>query len=401
VSLDIAKLRAETPGCAHVLHLNAAGSALPSQRTLDATLGHLKLEAEIGGYEAADRARDTLDGFYPSVARLIGAEAEEIAFVENATRAWDMAFYSLDFKPLDRILTCVSEYSSNYISYLQVAKKTGAEIIVVPDDKYGQIDLGALERAIDRRTRLVSISHVPTQGGLVQPAEAVGKIANDAGVLYLLDACQSVGQLPVDVKKVGCDFLSMTGRKYLRGPRGTGFLYAKARTTRHIEPVFLDNHAARWTDDNGYTVVGDAKRFENWERYFAGVIGLKVAADQANELGIDAIWARLRELADGLRHRLATLKGVTVTDLGQVRGAIVTFAVEGADHNAIKMALRQQAINVSVSTQFSSRLDLRGRGLSDVLRASVHVYNTEEELDRFVEALAAVRSPKDPSLRSG
>jgi cysteine desulfurase/selenocysteine lyase len=390
VSLDIDKLRAETPGCAHVLHLNAAGSSLPSQRTLDATLGHLKLEAEIGGYEAADLARDTLNGFYPSVARLIGAEAGEIAFIENATRAWDMAFYSLDFKPGDRILTCVSEYSSNYISYLQVAKKTGAEIVVVPDDRHGQIDLGALERAIDKRTKLVSISHVPTQGGLVQPAEAVGKITNDAGVLYLLDACQSVGQLPVDVRKIGCDFLSMTGRKYLRGPRGTGFLYAKARTTQHIEPVFLDNHAARWTDDNGYTVVGDAKRFENWERYFAGVIGLKVAADQANDLGIDAIWARLRELADGLRTRLATLKGVTLTDLGQVRGAIVTFAVAGADHTALKMALRQQAINVSVSTQFSSRLDLKGRGLRDVLRASVHVYNTEEELDRFVAALDAV-----------
>ena len=392
MSLDIARLRAETPGCAHVLHLNAAGSALPSQRTLDATLDHLRLEACVGGYEAADRARDTLDGFYPSVARLIGAEAGEIAFIENATRAWDMAFYSLDFKPGDRILTCVSEYSSNYISYLQVAKKTGAEIVVVPDDRHGQIDLGALERAIDKRTKLVSISHVPTQGGLVQPAEAVGKITNDAGVLYLLDACQSVGQLPVDVRKIGCDFLSMTGRKYLRGPRGTGFLYAKARTTSHIEPVFLDNHAARWTDDNGYTVVGDAKRFENWERYFAGVIGLKVAADQANELGIDAIWARLRELADGLRTRLATLKGITLTDLGQVRGAIVTFAVAGADHNALKLALRAQAINVSVSTQFSSRLDLKGRGLRDVLRASVHVYNTEAELDRFVEALAKAYS---------
>lgn len=392
MSLDIAKLRAETPGCAHVLHLNAAGSALPSQRTLDATLGHLKLEACFGGYEAADLRRETLDGFYPSVAQLIGAEAGEIAFVENATRGWDMAFYSLDFKPGDRILTCVSEYSSNYISYLQVAKKTGAEIVVVPDDKHGQIDLGALERAIDKRTKLVSISHVPTQGGLVQPAEAVGKITNDAGVLYLLDACQSVGQLPVDVRKIGCDFLSMTGRKYLRGPRGTGFLYAKLATTAHIEPVFLDNHAARWTDDNGYTVVDDAKRFENWERYFAGVIGLKVAADQANELGIDAIWARLRELADGLRTRLATLKGITLTDLGQVRGAIVTFAVAGADHTALKMALRAQAINVSVSTQFSSRLDLKGRGLRDVLRASVHVYNTEAELDRFVEALAKAYS---------
>jgi cysteine desulfurase/selenocysteine lyase len=391
VSLDLARLRAETPGCAHVLHLNAAGSALPSQRTLDATLNHLRLEAEIGGYEAADTARGELDGFYPSVARLINAQPDEIAFVENATRAWDLAFYSLDFKPGDRILTAVSEYSSNYISYLQVAKKTGAEVVVVPDDNHGQIDLAALARLVDKRTRLISISHVPTQGGLVQPAEAVGRIANDAGVLYLLDACQSVGQLPVDVQKVGCDFLSMTGRKYLRGPRGTGFLYARRKTTAHIEPIFLDNHAARWTADNDYTVEKSALRFENWERYFAGVIGLKVAADQANELGMEPIWARIRELAGGLRARLATLKGVTLTDLGQVKGGIVTFAVDGADHVALKAALRRQAINVTVSTQFSSRLDLRGRGLLNVMRSSVHVYNTEAELDRFVTALDVAR----------
>ena len=390
MSLDPARLRGETPGCAHVLHLNAAGSSLPTKRTLDATLDHLKLEAEIGGYEAADQARDVLDGFYPSIARLIGAEPGEIGFIENATRAWDLAFYSLDFKPGDRILTCRSEYSSNYISYLQVAKKTGAEIVVVPDDKHGQIDLAALERAIDQRTRLVSISHIPTQGGLVQPAEAVGKIVNDAGVLYLLDACQSVGMMPIDVKKIGCDFLSATGRKYMRGPRGTGFLYARARSTAQIEPIFLDNHAARWTGDREYKVIPDAKRFENWERYFAGVIGLKVAADQATELGMEAVWMRLRGLADGLRARLAKLEGVTLTDLGAVKGAIVTFAVAGADHTALKAALRAQKINVSVSTQFSSRLDLEGRGLKDVMRASVHVYNTEDELDRFVTALAAL-----------
>ena len=389
--LDVERIRADTPGCAHVLHLNAAGSSLPSRRTLDATLDHLRLEAEIGGYEAADQARPVLDGFYPSIATLIGAEPGEIAYVENATRGWDLAFYSLDFKPGDRILTCVSEYSSNYISYLQVAKKTGAEIVVIPDDRHGQIDLAALERAIDKRTKLVSISHIPTQGGLVQPAEAVGKIVNDAGILYLLDACQSVGMMPVDVKKIGCDFLSATGRKYMRGPRGTGFLYARQRSTSQIEPIFLDNHAARWSGDNDYTVMSDAKRFENWERYFAGVIGLKVAADQCNELGMPAIWARLRELADGLRARLATVKGVTLTDLGVTKGAIVTFAVDGKDHPALKQALREQRINVSVSTQFSSRLDLKGRGLKDVMRASVHVYNTDEELDRFVAALDAVR----------
>ena len=390
MTLDLAQLRAETPGCAHVLHLNAAGSALPSRRTLDATVGHLELEAEIGGYEAAAEAQDELEGFYPAVAKLVGAKADEIAFVENATRAWDLAFYSLDFKPGDRILTCVSEYSSNYISYLQMARKTGAEIVVIPDDNHGQIDVAALARTIDKRTRLISISHIPTQGGLVQPAEAVGKIANDAGVLYLLEACQSVGQLPVDVRKIGCDFLSVTGRKYMRGPRGTGFLYAKRATTGHIEPILLDNYAAKWIDDNAYTVRDDARRFENWERYFAGVIGLKVATDQINELGIESIWARLRELADGLRARLATLKGVKLTDLGRVKGAIVTFAVDGMDHNALKARLREQAINVTVSTQFSSRLDLKGRGLLNVMRASVHVYNTEEELDRFVAALEAM-----------
>ena len=306
MTLDLARLRAETPGCAHVLHLNAAGSALPSQRTLDATLDHSSSRPRSAATRRRPRRTMTLEGFYPAVARLIGAEADEIAFVENATRGWDLAFYSLDFKPGDRILTCVSEYSSNYISYLQVAKKTGAEIVVVPDDNYGQIDLGALERSIDKRTKLVLDLACADPGRAGAAGRGGRQDRQRRGVLYLLDACQSVGQLPVDVREVGCDFLSVTGRKYLRGPRGTGFLYAKRATTAHIEPLLLDNHAARWTDDNAYTVRDDARRFENWERYFAGVIGLKVAADQANELGMEPIWARLRELADGLRTRLST-----------------------------------------------------------------------------------------------
>lgn len=393
MTLDIDRLRAETPGCAHVLHLNNAGSALPTKRTLDATLDHLKLEAEIGGYEAADRERARLDAFYPSIARLIGAREDEIAFVENATRAWDLAFYSLAerFKPGERILTCVSEYSSNYIAYLQVAKKTGVEVVAVPDDNAGQIDVGALANMIDKRVRLIAINHVPTQGGLVQPAEAVGKIARQAGVPYLLDACQSVGQMPIDVEALGCDFLSATGRKYMRGPRGTGFLYARRSAYEALEPIFLDNHAARWTASAAYEIVPDAKRFENWERYFAGVLGLAAAADQSVELGMDAVWARIRLLADGLRARLSSLKGVHLADLGAIKGGIVTFSVAGVEHTEIKAKLRAQKINCSVSTRFSSRLDLEGRGLKDVVRASVHIYNTEAELDRFVAALDAAR----------
>ncbi|HKU96048.1 MAG TPA: aminotransferase class V-fold PLP-dependent enzyme [Vineibacter sp.] len=389
--MDIARLRAETPGCAKVNHLNSAGASLPTQRTLDATLDHLRLEADIGGYEAADRAHDRIEAFYSSVATLIGAQPDEIAFIENATRAWDMAFYSLPFAPGDRILTCRSEYSSNYISYLQVARKTGVEIVPVPDDAHGQIDVNALAGLIDNRVKLISISHVPTQGGLVNPAIAVGTVARAAGVPYLLDACQSVGQMPVDVEAIGCDFLSATGRKYLRGPRGTGFLYARRKTTAHLEPIFLDNHAARWTGATTYDVRSDARRFENWERYYGGILGLAAAVDQATTLGLEAIWTRVQALGAGLRERLARLPGITLTDLGEVKCGIVTFAVAGANHDAIRAALRARDINVSISTKYSSRLDMDGRGLDTVIRASVHIYNTEDELDRLVTALQEVR----------
>jgi cysteine desulfurase/selenocysteine lyase len=390
--LDVRRLRAQTPGCAAVLHLNNAGASLPTQRTLAAVVEHLQLEARIGGYEAAAEAAERIDAFYPAAAALIGAQPDEIAYVENATRAWDMVFYSLasDFRAGDRILTCRSEYSSNYISFLQVARRTGVEIVAVPDDTHGQIDLDALARLVDDRVKLIAISHVPTQGGLVQPAAAIGRIARAAGIPYLLDACQSVGQMPVSVDDIECDFLSATGRKYLRGPRGTGFLYARRSAYQGLEPIFLDNHAASWTGADTYELCEDARRFENWEKPYAQILGLASAIEQTRELGMEAIWQRIHALGETLRARLASVPGVTVRDLGALRCGIVTFSVEGADHVAVRNRLRSRAINVSVSTIFTARLDFGDRGLKDVLRASVHVYNTENELDRFVAALQEV-----------
>lgn len=390
VTLDVARLRAETPGCAHVAHLNNAGSALPPAAALDTVVGHLEREAEIGGYEAAAERWDDLERVYDSIARLIGAGRDEIAVVENATRAWDLAFYAFPFAPGDRILTGRAEYASNWIALRQVANRTGATVEVVPDDEHGQLDVAALERLLDDRVRLVSLVHVPTQGGLVNPAAAVGRLTRAAGVPLLLDACQSVGQLPVDVAEIGCDVLSATGRKFLRGPRGTGFLYVRRGLLERLEPPFLDLHAAEWRADGGYAVRADARRFENWETYVAGKLGLGVAVDYALDVGVEAIWERVRELAAELRRRLAEIPGVSVADRGEVLGAIVTFALRGRTAEDVRRALAERRVNISVVDAASARLDLDGRGIAELVRASVHYYNIGEELERLVECVTGL-----------
>ena len=381
---DIQRARRETPGCTNVIHFNNAGSSLMPQPVLDATIGHLQLEAHIGGYEAVERQLNTLEHAYDAAATLINCSRDEIAFVENATRGWDMAFYSIPFRPGDRILTAMSEYASNYIAYLQIAEKTGAIVEAIPDDEHGQLSIEALSNAIDKRVKLISVTHVPTSGGLVNPVAAIGKIARAAGILYLVDACQSVGQMPIDVEEIGCDMLSATGRKYLRGPRGTGFLYVRREILEHLEPPFLDLHAATWVARNRYKIRPDARRFENWETNYAGKIGLATAIDYAMQWGLDNIWSRLKTLSSQLRTQLSALPGVTVQDRGITQCGIVTFTIKGLDPEEIKKQLAAHHTNVSVPIRSWTYLDMEARGLASVVRASVHYYNTEVEISQFI-----------------
>jgi selenocysteine lyase/cysteine desulfurase len=386
--IDVEHARADTPGCEHVTHFNNAGAALPPQPVLDAVIGHLNREGQIGGYEAAAERRDRVEHTYDALAALLGCARDEVAVVENATHAWDMAFYSFAFEAGDCILTARAEYASNYIALKQVADRAGAAIEVIPDDEYGQVDVEALQRMLDERVKLVSLVHVPTQGGLVNPAAAVGRLTRAAGVPLLLDACQSIGQMPVDVHEIGCDVLTSTGRKFLRGPRGTGFVYVRRDLIERLEPPFLDLHAAEWLADGGYRIRPDARRFENWETNYATKIGLGVAVDYALGLGLGAIQARVYSLASALRERLEQVEGVTVHDLGRERCGIVTFSVRGSGPAEVAEALRTDRINVSVSPSAYSRLDFAHRGLSDLVRASVHYYNTSEEIDRVAQAVA-------------
>lgn len=387
MAIDIARARRETPGCAHVLHLNNAGAALMPASVLEAQRRHLELEARVGGYEAAADAHDAVEHTYDAVAALLGCGRDEVALVENATRAWDMAFYGLPLRRGDRIVTARAAYASNFIAMLHRAERDGIHIDVVPDDEYGQVDVGALARRLDDRVRLVALTHVPTNGGLVNPAAEVGRLARAAGVPFLLDACQSAGQLPLDVDALGCDLLSATGRKYLRGPRGTGFLYVRRRLLDRLDPPLLDLHAATWTAADRYELRDDARRFETWEGHVAGKIGLGVAVDYALAWGLDAVWERVQALAASLRTRLAEVPGVRVRDQGRVRCGLVTFSTDGPEAAALQRRLRRDGINVSVSSPASTRLDADARGLPDLVRASVHYFNTEDELDRFVAAL--------------
>lgn len=386
--MNIDKLRAETKGCLNVAHFNNAGASLMADPILESVTKYLEQEAQYGGYETANKRTQDIEGTYLLVANLINAQAEEIALMENATSAWNMAFYAIDFSPGDRILTSFSEYASNYINYLRLKQEVDIQIEVIPNDKFGQISVNALSEMMDDKVRLISITHIPTNNGLVNPAEEIGKIARKHDCLYLLDACQSIGQYPIDVEKIGCDLLSATGRKYLRAPRGTGFLYVNRNRLPDLTPPFLDLHSAEWTGKEEYRIRDDARRFENWEANYAGIIGLNTAVDYILELGIDSIWERVTYLAEILREEISGLPNVSLHDIGKVKCGIVTFSANGISAEEVKKYLFEHFINVSVSTKSSTLLDMEKRNLSEVVRASVHYYNSETEIDKFIDTLS-------------
>ncbi len=387
MAFDLQRARQDTPGSAHVLHFNNAGSSLMPTPVLEATIAHLQLEASIGGYEAAEQANPAIEHVYDAIATLIHCTRDEVAIIENATRAWDQAIHSIHFKPGERILTSMAEYGSNFIAFLQIAKRSGAVVEVIPNDAHGQISLAALRNAIDDRVKLIAITHVPSGGGLVNPVAEVGKIAREHGILYLVDACQSVGQMPIDVQHIGCDMLSATGRKYLRGPRGTGFLYVRQEVVEQLEPPFLDLFAVQSVSTDGYEIRSTARRFETFETNVAAKIGLGVAVDYALQWGIDTLWRRIKTLSYALRTQLSLLPGVIVRDRGVIQCGIVTFTVEDKTPDELARALRGMHINVSIAQRNPTLLDMDARGLTSLVRASVHYFNTEEEVARFCAAV--------------
>jgi selenocysteine lyase/cysteine desulfurase len=393
-SLDVDAERAATPGCTRVAHLNNAGAALPTAATLEAVVGHLRLESERGGYEAAAMMSDRLAAIRSSAARLLGADAGEVVPAGSDTQAWTKALWGFALGGgIDggtRLVVDRIAYDTHYLGLLQVCELTGATIEVVPSTDDGTLDLVALGEALaSGRAALASLTHIGTHRGLVNPVEEAGAACRHAGVPFFLDACQSVGQLPVDVGRIGCDVATTTGRKWLRGPRGTGLLYARSDFADRLRPPGIGEAGAVWEDAGHYHLRPGADRFLEFEVPVAAHLGLGVALDHALTLDMEAVETRVRHLGEHLRNGLTDIDGVEVHDGGRRRSGIVTFTSVRASPDEVKERASAAGINVSVSRAPAARLDMTAPNPTSVVRASPHYYNTEDELDRLVEVVAS------------
>ena len=390
MSIDKTAVRADLLCAKGVAHLDSAGAALMPRCVLKTQVDHLELEAMVGGYEAERLRFDQLEAVYASVARLINCQCDEVAIVENATVGWMMAFYAIPFEPGDRILTAEAEYASNYLAYLQLARDRGVVVETIASTADGEVCVESLRAMIDDRVKLISITHIPTNGGLVNPVEEIGAIARANGILYLVDACQSAGQMSLDVNAIQCDLLSATGRKWLRGPRGVGFLFVSSRILESLHPPMIDLFSATWVAVDRYELRKDARRFENWESNYAAKLGLGSAIDYALNIGLDNIETEVGRLAALFRARLGEIDGVSVHDIGRRKCGIVTFSVAGVDPAEIESRLRDNKIHVSVSSPASTLIDATRRELPDLVRASVHYYNQEAEIDALVNCVKEI-----------
>ena len=386
--IDLDVVRADTPASHRGVFLDSAGSSLPPVGVLDEVINHLHREAEVGGYRAAQEREEDLEAGYAVLASVLGCHPDEVAFTDSATRSWLAVFDAIPLSAGDRVLCAEVEYASNALALLRRAEEAGATVEPIPSDASGAVDVAALRDMLDERVRLVSLVHVPTNGGLVNPVEPVVEAAHEVGALVMLDACQSAGQ--VQLAGLAADVITGTGRKWLRGPRGTGFLVVRRHVHERLRPRQIDLHSATWVSDAGYELRRDARVFELWESSIADRLGLIAAVSYAQSLGMDVIEAAVRDRGEHLRAGLADVPGVTVHDLGTRRCGLVTFSVAGVPAAEVRDRLRDQNVTVTVTGVTSTRYDMERRGLDEIVRASPHYFVSPAQLDEAVAAVAAL-----------
>jgi selenocysteine lyase/cysteine desulfurase len=396
---EIKKFRDETTGCRFVNHLNNAGAGLMPDVVTRAILEHTKLEAQLGGYEASDAREEAILDFYNQAALLINAKPTNIAFTASATDSFSRALSSIPFQAGDTILTDRDDFISNQVQFLSLEKRLGVKLVRVNNAEEGGIDLNDLQEKLQSiKPKLLAITHIPTNSGQVQPAEKIATIWSDfkkdhLRSWYILDVCQSIGQRNINVQKLKCDFLSVTNRKFLRGPRGTGFLYISDETLAdELEPMFIDMRGADWTSENKYQQQKTAKRFEDWEFAYSLVIGSAKAIEYCRNAGIDKITGAINLLSTHLRSSLANNSKIRLLEKSPDVSSSVTLTVAGLSPDKIVNELRSKHINVVASYRQFAVLDFNDKNVDWAIRVSPHYYNTIDEVNTFVSEMNRMAS---------
>jgi selenocysteine lyase/cysteine desulfurase len=387
--MDLQIIRNQTAGCEEAIHFNNAGAALMPKPVATAIRDYITEEELHGGYETADRKRAELDLFYQYGAQLLHCQSRNIAFTTNATESYNKALSSISFKSGDVVLITSNDYPSNYIALISLQNRFGVKLVRVADTETGEIDLADLEEKIRKYSpRLLSVTHIPTSSGLVQPVAEIGLITKKYNTLYLLDACQSLGQLKVDASLIGADFISGTFRKFLRGPRGAGILYVSDKALEAgFEPLFIDLHGATWVEENKYVPRNDATRFEDWEKGYALMMGSNASLKYLLEIGIDEIESRNEILMNKLRSDLSNIKFVKLQDRGQKQCCILTFSCGNRSESETKKYFSENNIHIYTTPKTNAIIDFTEKNLDWVVRVSPHYYNTESEIERFIQVV--------------
>nr|WP_186354644.1 aminotransferase class V-fold PLP-dependent enzyme [Pseudomonas sp. WS 5532] len=389
--MQVQHLRDDTPGCqSGIVHFNHAGASLPSQATLDAIIDQLQREARDGPMEAGEHGAILVEKARRAAGQLLNAPVSSIAFASSGSTAWSLAFQALGpWQPGDRILVGRHEWGGNLAS-MQLAVQAGARVEVIPCDATGAVCPLALEAMIDANVKLIDLTWLPANGGLINPAPAIGEVARRHAIPYFIDAGQAVGQLPVDVQALHCDVLKSAGRKHLRGPRGTALLYVRPDFLQRLNPAQRDVFSAPWTVE-GFDLRNDARRFETSEVSYALLAGLGNALQEVNRLGVERTWERVLQLSGRIRDALRQIPGVSLHDLGTVHSGLIAFNLAGWEAFELKRRLGLKRINIGANGVAYTPLDMQARGLTSIARVSVSPLNTEHDIELLIAALRELR----------
>ncbi len=387
--IDITKVRADTPGCTQKIFLNSAGSSLMTKGVVNVMQSYLEKEMILGGYQTVPFFQHEIDAFYLHASALLHTSPANIAFNFNATDAYAKAVSSIPFRSGDFILTTEDDYVSNYILFFSLQKRFGLQIVRCNTLPSGDIDMFDLEtKMLKYRPVLVSVTHIPSNSGKIQDVEQIGHLCEKYDIWYIVDACQSAGQMDIDVTKIKCDFLSATGRKFLRGPRGTGLLYVSDKAlAAGLEPLLIDMRGATWDTENSYKPSGSATRFELWEANYSNILGLSEAIRYAMSIGLENIRAYNLELCQLLKEQLQTIPDIRITEEGSQTGSIVTFTSDTKTLDEYKNTLDMANISYSVGYRHFALIDFNKKNVDWVIRFSPHYFNTTDEILQVGEIL--------------